>query len=325
MINDTTIIIPTRANLEYLQAAISSIRDKSQYDAVKILVGADNPPQEVRDWLAENNKGQYDYTIYEAPTGKERTGIVNMVEDLVERVKTKFVYYMHDDMIIGEKTLENLVRAWKNKRILSSFRVEPPIYQNSKEKLLADIGTEPSEFDANKFSQIEQDLCQENKKVLVEGFFAPHFFAKKDWVGYDHIFEPQSREDSDLAQRFLDDNCELYTVWDSVVYHFSGKGSRKKDSSEDSQEWKMTNYKNTRNYIRKWKTLKHTEYILPLRAPDIKVGATVLACDRDVEYVDEFLDNVEPWFDEIVFIIDSNTSKITEVDKAIKQFIKKQE
>lgn len=311
MINDVTIIIPTRANLEYLQAAIASIRNKSQYDAVKILVGADSPTKEVREWLAENNKGQYDYTVYESD-GVERLGIVYMVEDLVERVDTKFVYYMHDDMVIGNKTLDNLISRWEEKKILSSLRVEPPIYDQTPEKVLVNLGTSPEEFSEEKFLEVEQEIINKKGGVAVEGFFAPHFFAKNDWVGYDHLFEPQSREDSDLALRFMEDGCEVITIHDSVVYHFSGKGSRKKDGQEDSEEWKISNYKNGKNYVRKWGTMRHTEYIKPLKAPDINISLHVLVGERDIDLIPDFLERYEHWFNQLVFVLDGELPKAKE-------------
>ena len=61
--NDITIIIPTRANVEYLTAAVESIRTKKQYDDCKILIGADNPTEEVRDYLENNQKGKFDFAV----------------------------------------------------------------------------------------------------------------------------------------------------------------------------------------------------------------------------------------------------------------------
>lgn len=322
MIKDVTIIIPTRAKLDYLKKAVSSIREKSQYDSVKILIGADNPTDEVRKWLSDNSMGQFDTLTFKAPEGRDRQGIVNVVESLVERVDTKFVYYMHDDMVIGEHTLARALRAWEPKRIISSIRVEPPIYDKAPEKVIHDLGLTASEFKDSEFLQVEEKVISENDGVLVEGFFAPHLFAKDNWVGYDHLFEPQSREDSDLALRFLENDCEVVTVRDSVVYHFSGKGSRKKDDKKDSEEWQRSNYKNTRNYVRKWGTLRHTKFIKPIKAPDIKISCHTLVGERDINMLPKFLERYEPWFNEMVFVLDGN---LLQAKKVIDDYCDRQE
>lgn len=320
MINDVTIIIPTRANLGYLQAAIASVRSQEKYDACKLLVGADNPTKEVLEWLSNNNKGNFDFVEFRPPTGKDRIGIVNIYEQLIKQTKTKFAFILHDDMVIGEFTIENLLNRWEPKTVLNSVRIEPPIYANTPEKILFELGRTAEEFNTQKFYELEKQIVTTYKDERVEGFFAPHFFAVNEWVGYDHLFEPQSREDSDLAQRFLAQGFKLYTVWDSVVYHFSGKGSRKKDGDKDSNEWQMSNYKNTRNYIRKWGTLNHTPHILPLQAPPIKISAHVLV-GNEKELLFSFLEQIEPWFDEIVLVFDkehTNSGVMEEYDRFVR-------
>lgn len=302
-ITDVTIIIPTRANLSFLEAAVNSIRSKSQYDTCKILIGADNPTKEVSLWLAENSKGKFDYQEFiDDDTG--RLGIVSMVEELINSVKTKYVFYMHDDMIIGEHTLENLLNQITEKVVLSAKRVEPPLYPETPEKFIRDFGFSPEDFKEDIFLEFEQMAILEDAHRTVEGFFAPHLFKTEDWVGYDQLFKPQSREDSDLALRFTEEGFKLLTVQDALVYHFSGKGSRKKEGNNDSVEWKKSNYKNTNNYIRKWGTLKHTQYILPMKAPKIPISAHVLV-GEEKERMFNFLNNIEPWFDEIIMVFDT--------------------
>lgn len=306
---DVTIIIPTRTNVSHISAAINSIREKPQYDDCKIIVGADNPSKEVEEWLVLfATKYNFDWHIYLPPAGGDRLGIVGMVEDLVSLVKTEFVYYMHDDMIIGNHTLNNLTRAWEEKTVLSSLRIEPPIYPESVEKVLLPLGTEPESFNNEEFLKAEQGIIEQTEMKVVEGFFAPHFFKKTDWVGYDPVFSPQSREDSDLALRFMDAGCRLFTVWASIVYHFSGKGSRRKDGQTDHPEWKASNMKNQYNYLRKYRTLAHTEYVLPLRAPDIPISAHILV-GNDTDLLYGFIAHIEPYFNELVFVLDEGQPK----------------
>lgn len=307
-INDVTILIPTRANLSYLEAAVQSIRSQEHYSDCKILIGADNPTKEIIEWLDSNSKGSFDFVIFHPEKGQDRIGIVNIYEKLMSMVKTKYSFILHDDMIIGASTVENLLNKWKPNTVLNSVRIEPPIYAATPEKIIFDLGTTPENFQWENFYELEKKILLTEKNRVEKGFFAPHFLATEDWIGYDHLYEPQSREDSNLAQRYMEKNFDLVTVWDSVVYHFSGKGSRKKDSDKDSVEWQKSNYKNTKNYIRQYKTIAHTTHILPIRVPEIPISAHVLV-GNEAERLGSFLENVEPYFDELVFVIDTDQSK----------------
>lgn len=304
-INDITVIIPTRTNVSHLQKSITSLR--RFHPTIKILVGADNPTKEVREWLANNNKGNFDYTIFEASPGQDRVGIIKVYQALIDKVQTDLIYLVHDDMVFGQHTITKLINKWEPNHILSSRRIEPPIYGESVEKIVIDLGTDPENFSDDKFLQLEREVLLKDRDIKVKGFFAPHFFKKTDWVGYDPLFYPQSREDSDLALRFLEKNYKLYTVWDSVVYHFSGKGSRRKDGQTNSEEWQKTNYKNTRNYIRKHHTLKHTQFILPIEGSKVSLGAVILV-GNEIDLLAKFLMEKEPWFDEIVLVVDTDVS-----------------
>ena len=77
---DITIIIPTRADLEYLKACLESISSKPQYKDCSILVGADTPTKEVEDFLTTS---KYQFKIYKDPNSY-RVGIVSMVEPLIQ-------------------------------------------------------------------------------------------------------------------------------------------------------------------------------------------------------------------------------------------------
>ena len=64
---------------------------------------------------------------------------------------------------------------------------------------------------------------------ITEGIFAPWCMYKEDFLsigGHDELFAPQSREDSDLFNRFSLNGYELIQSWDALVYHFTSRGSR---------------------------------------------------------------------------------------------------
>lgn len=313
--NDVTVIIPTRSNLSHLKLCYESLR--LHYPTIKVIIGADNPSLEVKEWLHNNSKGGFNYDIFMPEQGMDRVGIIKVYQKLIDQVKTDYVYLVHDDMVFGQHTIQKLIGKIGDNKILSSRRIEPPIYPQTPEKIIYDLGTEPENFKHKEFLELENAIIKQDKDIVVNGFFAPHFFKKTSWIGYDQLFYPQSREDSDLALRFLDSGYELITVWDSVVYHFSGKGSRRKDGNSDSSEWQKTNYKNTRNYVRKWGTLNHSQYILPMKAPSITVG-TVILVGEELDLLVKFLAENEPWFDEIALVVDTSyggehTLKVREI------------
>jgi hypothetical protein len=125
---------------------------------------------------------------------------------------------------------------------------------------------------------------------------------KEDYLavgGHDELFAPQSREDSDLFNRFLLKGYDLIQSWESFVYHFTSRGSRFNkyaggDIGKDSPEWQMTNQKNMRNFIRKWGTMvQHDEMMKPIVSPKYDIGFVVDNCST------ELLAQLEPWCSDI--------------------------
>jgi hypothetical protein len=52
---------------------------------------------------------------------------------------------------------------------------------------------------------------------------------KEDFLaigGHDELFAPQSKEDSDLFNRFVLKGYNVIQSWDGLVYHFTSRGSR---------------------------------------------------------------------------------------------------
>ena len=126
---------------------------------------------------------------------------------------------------------------------------------------------------------------------------------KEDFLrigGHDELFAPQSREDSDLFNRFFLNGYELIQTWKGFVYHFTSRGSRFNkysggDIGKDSPEWQQTNHKNQRNFSRKWGTaVLHDQYMLPIVAPVYDIGFVVENTGNP-----ELLAMFEPWCNDI--------------------------
>jgi hypothetical protein len=141
-----------------------------------------------------------------------------------------------------------------------------------------------------------------NKDKTTEGVFAPWCMYKSDFLaigGHDELFAPQSKEDSDLFNRFVLNGYKLIQSWDGVVYHFTSRGSRFNKhagggAGKNSDEWLYTTTKNGRNFIRKWgHFVKHDHLMKPIIPPKYNIAYIVKNCNLAL------LEAFEPWCDRI--------------------------
>jgi hypothetical protein len=113
--------------------------------------------------------------------------------------------------------------------------------------------------------------------------------------GHDELFAPQSKEDSDLFNRFVLKGYKVLQSWDGLVYHFTSRGSRFNKHSggaagKNSQEWIYTTTKNSKNFIRKWgHFVKHDPLMKPIVPPKYDIGIQL------VNGNEQLLAALEPW------------------------------
>ena len=202
------------------------------------------------------------------------------------------------------------------KTIVSLTRIEPPLHPSGPEKILLDCGVEPEEFDEikllmslaipmvnNKETDFTKYGCVVQKGKTTEGIFARWAFWKEDFQeigGHDPLYRPQSKEDSDIFNRFQLNGVKFIQTWEGFVYHMTCRGSRRntfdkaKNIYEDSPEWLAQNQKSTRNFIRKFgHFVKHDKYMKPIVPNKYNVGITITASNL------QLVDALEPWCDNI--------------------------
>jgi hypothetical protein len=139
------------------------------------------------------------------------------------------------------------------------------------------------------------------KDKTTEGIFAPWALYKKDFQsigGHDDLYAPQSKEDSDIFNRFLSNGYKFVQTWEGCVYHMTCRGSRYNPTlttvGKESDEWLQQNNRSARNFIRKWgHFVKHNDTMKPIVPKRYDVGFVVRNCD---EYR---LALLEPWCDTI--------------------------
>ena len=202
----------------------------------------------------------------------------------------------HADMYLCPEALNAIEKHLTDKTIVSLTRIEPPLHPDGPEKLLMDFGIEPEEFN-------EEGLLEYVKKLpmtkITEGIFAPWAFYKKDFQeigGHDPLYAPQSKEDSDIFNRFQLNGIKFIQTWGGCVYHMTCRGSRRntvdkaKNIYEDSPEWLAQNQRSTRNFIRKWgHFVKHDTLMKPIIPPKYDIG--IILPYNDIE----LLRALEPW------------------------------
>jgi len=116
------------------------------------------------------------------------------------------------------------------------------------------------------------------------------------------LYAPQSKEDSDIFNRFLLNGYKFVQTWRGFVYHMTCRGSRFADGAKrnpngevfmknrETDEWMKQNIRSTRNFIRKWgHFVKHDEYLKPIVPPKYDIGFVIEDC------TDELLQLLEPW------------------------------
>lgn len=291
-----TFCIPSKSNLRYLKTCIPSIRENAFRKDHDIIIFVDSDEDGTEQWLYDN-KDKYGITYFINPEiGKKLYGIGKAYDYCIEKSTTDIFMIFHADMMLGKNADLNAFKHLKEKTVVCSTRIEPPLHPNAGEKILLDFGIWPEEFDKNGFNSYVESQLNETK--YSEGIFAPWMMYKKEFLaigGHDPILK-SAREDSDVFNRMLLGGFTFRQPWNSLVYHLTGRGGQFQhgtvthDENQKSKEWQQLMNNSTREFIRKWGTnVKHTPLMKPIVPPKYDIGFIVKNCNL------EFLEMLEPW------------------------------
>jgi len=292
-----TFVLPSKNNLEFLQLAYKSIRNlKTKH---QILILDDASTDGTNEWLMSLNDDEI--TIHSNP-GPERIGIVGMFDKGIEMATTDIIFAFHADMVASPNLDINILKHLKRGTVVCATRVEPPLHPPGPEKITLALGNEVHEFDYEVALSNLSKLETEHVDKTTEGVFAPWCMYKDDYMsvgGHDILFAPQSKEDSDLFNRFHLKGFNFVQSWDGLVYHFTSRGSRFNRHSGggagiNSPEWLHTTTKNGRNFIRKWgHFVKHDSLMKPIVPSKYNVGFVVKNCTLPIlAYLEVWCDNI---------------------------------
>lgn len=298
-----SIIQPSRNNLKYLKWSYAAIRQNQGNHTVEICVADDFSDKDgTWEWCLEMMEKDplFKAIRNEGPT---RLGHTILYDRLINEVATFDVCMIyHADMYLCPGALDHIEKHIGPKKIVSLTRIEPPLHPPGPEKILLDCGVEPELFDEDKLLhhlEMEYDIIHKDK--ITEGIFAPWAFMKADFQeigGHDPLYAPQSKEDSDIFNRFLLNGVKFIQTWQGFVYHMTCRGSRFNPTlttpGQNSSEWEEQNIRSTRNFIRKWgHFVKHDNFMKPIVPSKYNIAFVVRNCTLPV------LEALEPWCDRI--------------------------
>jgi len=297
-----TFIISSRNNLRFLKLCYESIKHlKIKY---RIIILDDASTDGTKEWL-ESLEDHYLTRLYN-DTGA-RLGICGMFDKGVEAADTEYVMILHADMIISPNFDKNILKHVGEKVAVCATRIEPSLHPPGPEKITMDFGFDVDDFKSTELNTEFLKLIKKNKDKTTEGIFAPWCVRKQDYLdigGHDQLFAPQSREDSDLFNRMSLAGFHFIQSWDALVYHFTCRGSRYNETAgggvgKDSEEWKFTNNKSMRNFIRKWgRMVEHDQYMKPIVKFKYNIGLVIESAMLS------YIEHLEPYFSNIYTNID---------------------
>jgi glycosyltransferase involved in cell wall biosynthesis len=305
-----TFVIPSRDNLDFLKLSYRSIK-KLQGDH-DILILDDASIDGTSEWIESLED---ESVIHYRNPGPNRIGIVGMFDKGIEMARTDIIFAFHADMVACHGLDTHILKHLQPGTVVCATRIEPPLHPPGPEKITLDCGSEAETFDEDKLNhhlEMEYEIVYKDK--ITEGIFAPWCMYRSDYLaigGHDELFAPQSKEDSDLFNRFVLNGYQVIQSWEALVYHFTSRGSRFNKHhggapGKDSQEWQYTTTKNARNFIRKWgHFVKHDELMKPIIPHKYNIGFRVINCTLQI------LEAIEPWCD-TVYVADGQISMVEE-------------
>ena len=301
-------IQPSRNTLKYLKWSYESIRKNLSPDH-EICWADDASTDGTWEWMQEIAKKDSRVKIYRNE-GPERLGHTILYDTLINDYATNdIVMIFHSDMYACPNMDTEMLKHLEPGVVVSATRIEPPLHPDGPEKILKDFGIEPEEFKEQELLRWVETFGDISESETTNGIFAPWAIYKDDFQsigGHDPLYAPQSKEDSDIFNRFVLAGYDLKQTWRGFVYHMTCRGSRFKDGAfrnpagqvfmdgRESSEWLAQNLRSTRNFIRKWgHMVKHDEMMKPIIPPKYDVGFVAENCNTNV------LKELEPWCSDI--------------------------
>lgn len=243
--NDISLVLAVYNNLDYTKECYNRIREI--YPEAPLVISSGGSNDGTLEWLQSLDDENLSF-IHD----DDKLTFSDNYNSAIKLVDTDKLVLIHNDMVIGEHFLENLSELIDEKTFLTYTTIEPPIFKGHKRpgKVLMEFGRSFFDFNYNLFNQYVDRV--KTNKTLVDGgtFFMSGY--KKSFIDvglFDGFtFDPFFCEDDDFIIRAKLSGFNLKTTECAVVYHFVSKTSRVLRSEES----RLSEHRNIRNFIRKW-------------------------------------------------------------------------
>ena len=225
-------IQPSRSNLKYLKWSYEAIRKNLGYRH-EICMADDFSDDGTWKWMKEIAKKDSNVKIHRN-NGPTRLGHTILYDTLVDMATNDIVMIYHADMYAMPGLDDEILKHIKPGVVVSGTRIEPPLHPKGPEKVIMDFGIEPEEFKEQELlNWFDMDYTWEQETT--EGIFAPWAIYKEDFLkigGHDPLYAPQSKEDSDIFNRFVLAGYKLVQTREGCVYHMTCRGARFADGAK---------------------------------------------------------------------------------------------
>ena len=328
--------LATRNNLDYLKLMLKSAWFfKSNKLDLEFFIYLDGCTDGTKDYLTKlKNSTWFKFPIHiEENNTDERMGITratNRVMKMIDKSGIDKFYLVHSDMIFGPNWDWEIYKLIKSKRLVCATRVEPPIFPAESCKVHYKKWTFPKDFkwyDWITWLVLHTRLKRKYNHLPTKGCFAPYAGLTKEWMKYgvDENLAKQSNEECSLFYEMLQDGFTFLQSWKTFVFHFGGRGNRfaKNNVQTYTEEWIKTNKKSVKNFIRKWgQDPIMDEWSFPILInPQPKKKLSFVSLISTTENLYNFIEYNEPWFDELILVVDSSKVKVKEVKEIVKEYI----
>lgn len=255
--------ISTFNNLEYLKLAIESVRKHSFYKDAPFIIHAENCTDGTDKWL-EQNAGLYNLEYY-IDKNETPLGIGGGMNFCADKVKTKFINFLHSDFYVSKDfdlTLLNKHKEYGSKAWIFSQRIQPNIFNEASRAgtlivPIEDFGGYFNDFNSDLFLDYSKDLSDINDFEIHLGEGVSGLILKEDWDlvgGNDPLFAPASWDDKDIFLRCLLKDIKLVLTTKSVVWHFGARGSHRLEENDgfSSKRQREAEANNRNKWLTKW-------------------------------------------------------------------------
>jgi GT2 family glycosyltransferase len=281
-----TFCISTFNNLNYLKLAVHSVRTYSHFKDAPFIIYSENSTDGTNEWLMSEGKEKYNLEVY-VENNAVPIGIGGGMNFCAERVKTKYIMFLHADFFVGKDWDIEALKAMEEGPIIepelagfwvSSFRIQPNIFKENHRPgtLMVDeseFGEYHHNFNEKYFIEWSSEFTKDNDVWIRKGEGVSGLIKKIDWDavgGNDERFRPAYFEDYDLFVRMQLANYGFILTSKSIVYHFGSRASRFPDDDLTQRKPELANHeKNSfEQWMKKWGKPPEFDYngfIMPIQ------------------------------------------------------------